>query len=284
MGGAGPRGHVITATVLAVSDREHGEPRAADRPRRIDTTVPSPARMYDYALGGKDNFAADRKAADKVLAAYPELRRMAWQNRRFLVRAAGFLARSGVRQFLDLGTGIPTSPNVHEVVRAIHPDAPIVYVDNDPIVSAYNRALRARRPGIIAIEADIREPDTILNDPAVRDALDFSRPIAVLALAVLHFVPGAAPVIATFLDAVPSGSYLAISAATSDGLTEDEMRIGQEIYAAASVTLALRTRERFEALFTGADLLPPGVVPAGRWDADESPTHPTILAGVARVP
>lgn len=284
------RGRGGAATVREMSEHEHEQPPpGVDRRGRIDTTVPSLVRMYDYVLGGKDNLAVDRDAADKVLAAYPEARLMALQNRGFLTRAVDFLARSGVRQFLDLGTGLPTSPNVHEIVRAVHPDAPIVYVDNNPVVMAHIRALLAR-PGIVAVEADIREPETILDNKVVRDTLDFTQPIAVLAVAVVHFIRGAGDIIATYRDALPPGSYLALSAASRVGLTEADIHAAGAAYTAYSsdstpaLPMVLRTQERFEALFAGTELVPPGVVPAGQWLGDDKPTRPSILAGVGRVP
>jgi hypothetical protein len=155
---------------------------------RFDPSVPSPARIYDYYLGGKDNFPADREAAEQVLSVAPFGREVARANRQFLARAVMFMARSGIGQFVDLGTGLPTRPNVHEVARSVHPDARVLYVDNDPMVCAHARALLATSDGIAAIQGDIRAPQTILSDPVTHTLIDFTQPVGVLFVAVLHFL------------------------------------------------------------------------------------------------
>src|SRR5690242_1194680 len=157
-------------------------------PPQIDTERPSAARMYDYALGGKDNFDVDRAAVESVGEILPEFRQVALANRGFLVRAVNTLADLGIDQFIDLGTGIPTSPNVHEIAQNVHPHAKVVYVDNDPIVMAHNRALRSRWPGVLTVLRDLREPASVMDSPEVRNHLDFDRPIGLLFVAVLHFV------------------------------------------------------------------------------------------------
>lgn len=171
----------------------------------IDTSVPSPARMYDYYLGGKDNFPADREAAKRQMAVNPQASRAVHNNRRFLVRAVRFVAEQGIDQYVDLGAGIPTSPNVHEVARELDPGARIAYVDNDPVVVSHSRALRATEPGVMAIEADARDTDTILA--RLTGHLDWSRPVAVLALGLLHFmsVPEGHRLLATFRELTISG-------------------------------------------------------------------------------
>ncbi len=156
----------------------------------IDTSTPNHARVYDYVLGGKDNFAVDREAAKKVLAVAPDTRRLARANRAFLVRTVRFVAESGIRQFIDLGTGIPTSPNVHQVARGVDASARVVYVDNDPIVVEHNHALLASDEGVVTIEADIRRPAEILGNPELEMLIDFDEPVAVLMVAVLHLVTG----------------------------------------------------------------------------------------------
>jgi hypothetical protein len=199
------------------------EDSAAEIPvPEIDTSKPHPARMYDYYLGGKDHFAADREAADKALATKPEARIGARENRAFLGRAVRYLAGEvGIRQFLDIGTGLPTTNNVHEVAQAVAPTSHVVYADNDPMVLAHARALLASAPeGRTAyIHADLRDPAAILADPVTRDVLDFSQPIALMLVAVLHFIPDEdkpAEIIATLLDALPPGSYLIASHASGE--------------------------------------------------------------------
>lgn len=250
----------------------------------IDPNVASPARMYDYYLGGKDNFPADREAADKVIAAHPEQHRLVKANRGFLVRAVRFMAEQGITQFLDLGTGIPTSPNVHEIARAVDPAARVVYVDNDPIVTRHNRALRATHDGVIGIEADIREPAGIIGHPELRATLDFDRPLAVLTVAVFHFIPGAREILDVLRGTMAPGSYLGLSTATTEGLGQAEIKAVEDAYAASSVPAVFRTRPEIEALFTGFELVEPGIVPVGRWRDAEPDTHIRILAGVGRLP
>jgi S-adenosyl methyltransferase len=153
-----------------------------------DFSVPNPSRMYDYLLGGKDNFPADREAANRVIAAYPEARALARANRRFLTRAVWFLAEHGISQYIDLGTGLPTSPNVHQVARQVRPDARVVYVDNDPVVTCHGQALCATNDGVAVIDGDIRDPRSILADPELTAVIDFAEPVAILCVAVLHFI------------------------------------------------------------------------------------------------
>ena len=249
----------------------------------IDTSVASPARMYDYYLGGKDNFPADHDAAEKVIAAHPEQRRLVKANRGFLVRAVRYLAGQGITQFLDLGTGIPTSPNVHEVAREAHPDARVVYVDNDPILTAHNRALRATHDGVAPVQADIRDPRALLAHPDVRATLDFDRPIAVLTVAEFHFIPEAPEIVDVLRSVMAPRSYLALSTATTEGLTRADVKAIEDAYAASTVPAVFRSREEIEALFAGTEPVAPGLVPVGQWGADDPPTHIRILAGVARV-
>jgi S-adenosyl methyltransferase len=193
----------------------------------IDTTKPSPARMYDYYLCGKNNFAVDRAAADIALSAVPDGRKAARDNRDFLVRAVTYLADKGIDQFIDLGTGIPTGPNVHEVAQGINPASVVAYVDNDPMAIAHGRVLIADSgDNIIAVDGDIRQPLGILTDGPARDLIDFSRPVGVLFVAVLHFITEAEnpyDAVATFRDHVAPGSYIAISHITSEGMKPDAM-------------------------------------------------------------
>src|SRR6266851_3764238 len=189
---------------------------------RIDTAKPHTARIYDYYLGGTDNFAADRRTAERALQSWPAVRSAVRENRAFLGRAVRFLvAEAGIRQFLDIGTGLPSANNVHEVAQGLVPSCRVVYVDNDPIVLAHARALLTSSPeGKTAyIQADLREPEKILDDRVTRQTLDFAQPIALMLVAVLHFVPdsdGPRRIVDTLLDALPSGSYFAASHVTPE--------------------------------------------------------------------
>src|SRR5215469_115957 len=187
--------------------------------RGFDARVAHPARVYDYWLGGKDNFEADRIAGEATIAAYPAIRASARANRAFLARSVRYLAEAGVRQFLDLGTGLPTANNTHEVAQSVVPDSRIVYVDNDPLVLSHARALLTSSPeGVTAyLDADLRDTDRILK--LATDTLDFTQPVAIMLLAILHYIPDldeAQRIMARLVSAMPSGSYLTISHAASD--------------------------------------------------------------------
>ena len=259
----------------------------------IDTTVPHSARMYDWWLGGKDNFASDRAMGEAFMQVIPGINVMARENRRFLARAVRHLAgEAGIRQFLDVGTGIPTEGNVHEVAHTITPDAHVVYVDNDPIVLAHARALLvSENPELTAyIHADVRDPEKILADPALTSTLDLSRPVALMMVAVLMLLDddedpwGKAR---TLMDALPSGSYVTI---THPGWDFDpEARAA--VRAAArqgGMTLMPRVREQVERFFDGWEMVAPGVVPVKDWRPDDAPAideGPAFYwAGMARKP
>jgi hypothetical protein len=250
----------------------------------IDTSRPHPARMYDYFIGGKDNFAADRETAEKMLAAQPGARTGARENRAFLGRAVRYLVEeAGIRQFLDIGTGLPTTNSVHEVAQAIDPAARVVYADNDPLVLAHARALlRSSAEGRTAyIQADLRDPAAILGDPVVRETLDFSQPVALMLVAVLHFIPdedNPAEILATLLDALPSGSYLVASHSTAEHAPRDTMSAA---YRSGGVTLRLRDADEFADLaFTGLQVVPPGVVLVSEWRPENDGSRP-LAAEVA---
>jgi hypothetical protein len=242
--------------------------------------------MYDYWLGGHDNFAADRIAALKLAEHSPEAPLVAKQNRKFLGRAVRFLAgEAGIRQFLDLGTGLPTKGNVHQVAQAIAPDARVVYVDNDPMVLAHSRALKTGE-GTAVIHADLRDADTILAHPDTRRLIDFSQPLAVLFVAVLHFVggPDAHDAVARFTGAAAAGSYLVLSHATGD-LDPQAAASGTGVYARTANPMSLRTRDEIRAFFDGMEILEPGLVPARQWRPDEpdaSDVGQYLLAAVGR--
>jgi len=246
--------------------------------------------MYDYYLGGKDNFPADREAAEKALSVVPCGRQVAWANRKFLVRAVRYLARKGIDQFLDLGTGIPTSPNVHEVARSVIPDAKVAYVDNDPIVIVHDRALLgSTNEGITAARGDIRYPLNIMTNHTVRQVVDFNRPVGVLFVAVLHFITDSEnpyESVAVFRDRVPVGSYAVISHITSDGTEPRVIATIEETYSQASAPAVFRSREEIERLFDGFELVKPGLVEVSDWRGNNrKPANPPalrFLGGVGR--
>jgi len=256
----------------------------------VGTDVAHPARMYDYYLGGKDNFEADRVAAEKAMSVIPDAQKVAMTNREFLVRAVRTMAASGIDQFLDLGTGFPTSPNVHEVARETHPGARVVYVDNDPVVVSHNQALR-KATGVVAVEGDVRDPDTVLGNPLVTKAIDFRRPVGVLFVAVLHFVTDAdrpLDIMSTFRQRLTTGSMLAISHLGSDGVDPAVIRTITEAYVRATAPIVFRTADEIEAFFVDMPLLEPGLVNVARWRPEIRGTRVTStlrwLGGVARMP
>jgi len=239
-------------------------------PPAFDTSVAHQARIYDYLLGGKDNYAADRAAAEAVLTIYPDMAFTARANRAFLGRAVRYLAgEAGIRQFLDIGTGIPTAGNTHQVAQEIAPESRVVYVDYDPIVLAHARALLTSNEAGATdyIDADVRDTPAILRQAA--EILDFTRPVAVTLLAILHVIPDADnphEIVATLMDAVPAGSYLAISQPGSDLLSR-EMVDDLENVADRMMRqqIAYRSREQVARFFAETDLVEPGLVPVGEW-------------------
>ena len=253
-------------------------PDPDDQQPQVDlrTHRPHPARVYDFLLGGKTNFPADRAAAQAGLAANPHSRIPPRENRAFLQRAVRYLAQeAGIRQFLDIGTGIPTPPNVHEIAQQAAPDARVVYVDNDPIVLAHARALLTSvHPGSTAyIDADLRRVDQILADPQVRGMLDLDQPVGLLLIAILHFIPDSDDphgLVGRLLDALPSGSYLALSHLTGD-FDPDAWAGVTAVYAKSGVTMQVRSRPQIERFFDGLDLVEPGVVSLPRWRPGPSP-------------
>jgi hypothetical protein len=246
----------------------------------INTGVPNPARIYDYLLGGKDNFPADRDVAEQLLAIAPVARDVVEDNRAFLRRAVRVLAQeAGVRQFIDLGSGLPTQGNVHEVAQAVAPDARVVYVDNDAMVVTHSRALLAGE-NTAAIHADLRDPDALLGHAELRELIDLDRPVALLLMAILHFVPDDEDpygIVARFRDALPAGSYLAISHGTRDVPARPDMppeamaEMGakaEQLYQLTTTALTTRTRAQVERFFAGLDLLDPGLVEIQLWRPD----------------
>jgi hypothetical protein len=262
---------------------------------RIDTTVPHPARRYSYWLGGKDHFAADRESGDAIAAAFPAVVALARANRAFLRRAVHFLAEAGVRQFLDLGTGLPAPDNTHEVAQRVVPEARVVYVDNDPIVMVHARALLQGDPrGATAyLEADVRDPDAILDHPNLRETLDLTQPVGVLLITTLHFVHDdqqVAAVVKRLLDAVPSGSYLVVTHGTMDFSSEQGIAAYEQMFAAGRTDVRARPRTTLERYLEDLEIVEPGFVPVAEWRPDAAsgpaPDSPDlqIYAVVARKP
>ncbi|WP_405149920.1 SAM-dependent methyltransferase [Sphaerisporangium sp. NBC_01403] len=258
----------------------------------FDPNTPNAARMYDYFLGGKDNLPADREAAKKVLQFVPEIPIGIRENRAFLSRAVRFLAEQGIRQFLDIGAGLPTQRNVHQVAAEVAPGARTVYVDNDPQVLAHARALLQDSPQVLVMEGDVRRPAQILDHPELRAHLDFDRPIAVLLLAIIHFIPDAddpAGIIATIRDALPPGSYMAISHVAVD--ERPQVAPGVEgVYNNASAQFVARMSGEIAPLFKGLELVEPGMVNLHEWRPDVPVVAPLLetvksyfLCGVGRV-
>ena len=269
-----------------------GPAREHRLPVLVDTTRPHQARVYDYWLGGKDNFAVDRAAAEQALAAYPGLRRGVRAQRAFLANAVGYLtSTAGVRQFLDIGTGIPTANNTHEVAQAADPDNRVVYVDNDPIVLAHARALLTGvRAGTTSyLDADLRDAAKILAEAAA--LLDFREPVGVLLIGILQLIPDEDDphaVVARLMDAVPPGSWLAIFHPASDILADRMKEVARSVSTRAATPTTLRARPEILRFFDGLELLEPGLVQVHRWRpgspapdmGDEVPGY----AGLARKP
>ncbi len=255
--------------------------RPAWAPDDIDLERPAPARMYDYYLGGSHNFAADRELAEKALGAWPELPQVTRANRAFLRRAVTFLVEQGIDQFLDLGSGIPTAGNVHEIVSTLNPRARTAYVDSDPVAVSHSRLLLTDTPNATVVHADLRDAAAVLSDPALVGFLDLSRPAAVLMFAVLHFVPDGddpAGVVAAYRDATVPGSYLAVSHGTRDYLPE-RIRNLEAVYSRSSSSMTMRSHAEISGLMQGYELVPPGLVDMIHWRPDAHNPLPDPLGG-----
>jgi hypothetical protein len=253
---------------------------ASEVPAEIDFTVPSPARMYDYYLGGKDHFPADREAAEKALSLVPSGRELARANRDFLVRAVRHLASAGIDQFIDVGTGLPTSPSVHEAARSVIPDARVVYVDNDPLVMAHARAMLTGSGGVIAVRGDARHPYDFITDDAVQILVDFSRPVGLLFAAVLHFITDDEDPygsVAWVRDRLAPGSYLAVSHITSDGTDPAAMAAIQDAYKEATAPAVFRDTRGIRRFFDGFKLEPPGLVDVAHWRNPDPASRPAAV-------
>jgi S-adenosyl methyltransferase len=264
-------------------------------PRIVDTAAPSGARTYDYLLGGSHNFAADRAMADQVESAVPGIRAAARLNRAFLARAVRLMIDQGVTQFLDIGSGIPTVGNVHEIAQRENPSCRVVYVDKDPIAVAHSELMLMGNERAAMVEADMREPESILDHPTVGELLDFTQPIGLLFLLVLHWVPDDADpsgLVAHYRAALPSGSHLAITHMTDD-LQSDKVTAVAGIvgHSRGAGQVFPRTREEIATLFGDFAMLAPGLVPTGTWRpggigdiADDPEMNELSFAGVARKP
>ncbi|WP_436528214.1 SAM-dependent methyltransferase [Actinoplanes sp. HUAS TT8] len=272
------------------------EPRIARDLSSVDGSVAHPARRYNYWLGGKDNFAADRESGDEISNFFPTAVIAALANRAFVGRAITYLAGLGVRQFLDIGCGLPAPDNTHEVAQRIVPDARVVYVDNDPIVMAHARALLLGHPSgkTAYLEADLRDPESILDHPALEETLDLTQPVGLLLVAVLHFIRDDSQALAAvrrLLEVLPSGSYLVVSNATTDFNTPEVVALYEQMVAAGRNDIVCRSKEQFGRFFDGLELVEPGIVPAHDWHAEDAdaPGRPSaadvsLYGAVGRLP
>ena len=252
----------------------------------FDPTRPNIARVWDYWLGGKDNFAADRELAEKLLVVHPPSAQMARENRQFLGRAVSYVAARDVRQFIDVGAGLPTALNTHDIAQNVNPDALVAYVDNDLIVISHARSLLAKSPGVIAVPGDMRDLEGILSDAGLKELIDLAEPACVILSAILHFADAgtARGVAAAFARAIAPGSYLIISVGSGNPSEGENFT---SAYTAAQVII--NPMEDILSFFGDLELVPPGVVPVSCWSGDglaasRTPRTATFLGGVARKP
>lgn len=260
----------------------------------FEPSKPSTARMYDYFLGGYHNFAIDRQAAEQITALYPNAALAARTNRSFLRRAVTFLLEQGIEQFLDIGSGIPTVGNVHEIVAGIQPEARVIYVDIDPVTVTYSQTILEGNHNVIAIHGDVRAPAELLEHAEVRGMLDFQRPVAILMVALLHFVPTdaeAQQIVQVLTTGIPNGSYLVISHVTNEYLSPEVIAESEAVYARSTTPSKLRSRSQIAALFDGLELVEPGLVLVPLWRPNEAddlfmdmPEQSMFFAGVGRKP
>jgi hypothetical protein len=257
---------------------------------KLNTTVPNVARVYDYMLGGKDNFEADRMAADKLIELLPGVAEACRRNRDFLGRVVTYLASQGIRQFIDIGSGLPTGRNVHEIAQDLDPEAHVIYVDRDPMVVIHANVLLAdKSQGVVVIQADLRQPPGIIIDhPDVRRLIDFRQPVAVLLFGLLHFITDEEKpweIVAGFTDVMAPGSYLALSHITDDDVEEETSQAARNVYQGASAPVNPRSRQAIARFFDGLDMVHPGVVNIGYWPeaSPDLPVSPSTLiyGGVA---
>jgi S-adenosyl methyltransferase len=261
---------------------------AGAAPEGVDIERPSAARLYDWFLGGRHNYASDRELGRQVLDVAPNFKFVATQNRAFLGRAVRFLLASGIRQFLDLGSGIPTQDNVHEVVHRAYPSAHVVYVDNDPVAVAHSRYILQGNDNAAVVRADIREPDAVVGRREVLRLIDFSEPVAVLFVAILHFIPDSDEphaLVGKFRDHMAPGSYLVVSHGTQDVAATAVAGV-EHLYQRSTVSAHARSRPQIEAFFDGFDLVEPGLVYPPLWRPEgpgvEHPELSWFYSGVGR--
>jgi hypothetical protein len=259
-------------------------------PAEVDLSRPSAARVYDYYLGGSHNLEVDRRLAREAIGMWPDLPAIMQSNRAFLRRAVRYLGQQGVTQFVDIGSGIPTVGNVHEVAHRQNPEARVVYVDSDPVAVAHSRAILAENERAVVLQGDLREPDAIFDSAAVRDAIDLDRPVAVLMVAVLHFVPDAdepQQAVTRIGHRLVPGSFLALSHASAEGRPE-MADAHQQLYSRTPTPMTMRSRAEISEFFDGFELVEPGLVWLPLWHpdvtdaADQQPERTTGFAGVGR--
>ncbi|MGA6205111.1 SAM-dependent methyltransferase [Nocardia testacea] len=250
-------------------------------PQGVDPHEPRSARVYDYLLGGKDNYDVDRALAHRILAIAPETRSLAWFSRNFLLQAVRTAAAAGVRQFIDLGSGIPTSPNVHEVAHETHPTARVAYVDNDPVVFVHCNALMGNHPGVTALHADVRRPDHLIQRLETESGIDFAAPVAITLVGVLHYVmdeEDPAGLVARYREVMAPGSYLAFTHGADISHPEIIERTSQDTMN-SSAQVRYRSREQVTSFLDGFENTGPGVVPLQQWLADDLPETKLVLYG-----
>jgi O-methyltransferase involved in polyketide biosynthesis len=256
----------------------------------IDTTRPHVARMYDYYLGGKDNFAVDREAVARVEAAMPEVRQLARENRAFLRRAVRYMVAAGIRQFIDIGAGLPTAGNTHEVAQRAASGVRVVYVDNDPIVLTHGRALLARDANTTVVTADLRAPHDIIAHDDVRRLIDFSEPVGVLLIAMTHFLreEEREPIMGTLREALAGGSFLAATHVTVDGHSAEAVEGVESAYRNTPTPIYFRRHDRIARFFDGFELVEPGLVTIDKWRLDPEDPAPEatgwLYGGVGHLP
>ncbi len=267
-------------------------------PAGVDPAKPTPARMYHYFLGGTNNFEADRQLGDRLRALVPEIGDSAWANRSFHQRAARWIAERGIRQFIDIGAGLPTQGNTHDLVRQVTPDARVVYVDNDPMVLTHGTALLGEPENTKIIMADLRDPEAVLNHPDLRELIDFDEPIGLLMTGVMYFVADASDpwgLVARYLAAIAPGSYLALSHLTADSKPVRAVEESVDVYARGTESINFRSKAEVERFFEGLELVEPyqGAGPVvthvGLWGAEDPVLADTddsrwLYCGVARRP
>jgi S-adenosyl methyltransferase len=262
-------------------------------PQNIDLERPNAARIYDYLLGGACNFEHDRQFAEKFLELIPNAELAARQNRAFLRRAVRFCVNAGIRQFLDIGSGIPTVGNVHEIAQEMAPDCRVLYVDNEPVAVAHSELILEGNDNTAILQADLCDPDTILNSESAKRLLDFTEPVALLMVSVLPFIPdeaGPRTAIARYLDVMASGSYFVLSHGTAEGMEDDAAQASHREYQRTTTPGIGRSRQEIIGLMSGTELVEPGLVWTPQWRPDspgevgDHPEHSLVLAAVGRKP